>query len=535
MKLSYNWLNEWINPQVGATDLAARITLAGLESEAEPMSGEIPSGVVVGRIVKAERHPQADRLQVCEVDAGNGLLLQIVCGAANVRAGLNVPCAKVGARLPGGTEIGQAKLRGVESFGMLCSAKELGLSEKSEGLLELDDAAAAGTPIEQYLSFTDDILNLELTPNRGDCLSVLGLAREVSALYGLQMKRPNIPNAVVVGHAQYKVEIEDAASCPSYAGRVISGINPKARTPDWMRERLRRSGIRGIHPIVDITNFVMLELGQPLHAFDCERIGNALRVRKAIAGETLKLLNEQTVTLDHGELVIADESRLLALAGVMGGAESGVVETTTRVFLESACFAPHAVALTGRRHKLHSDALHRFERGVDPGLQRTALERTTQLVLQICGGSSSQPGTHAGSPHSGVLPIEVHPVTQVGRSQPDAISIRLRHARLRQLLGVNIEAKEMEALLARLGITLRPEINNSWQARIPSHRTDLRIEADLIEEVARLYGYDRIVAKPYAAQLAPASPPEALRHISRIKDLLIGRAVSRITGQSSSN
>ncbi|HWU67926.1 MAG TPA: phenylalanine--tRNA ligase subunit beta, partial [Stenotrophobium sp.] len=521
MKLSYNWLCEWVNPQVSAADLAARITLAGLESEAEPMSGEIPRGVVVGRIVKAERHPQADRLQVCEVDAGNGPL-QIVCGAANARAGLNVPCATVGARLPGGTEIGQAKLRGVDSFGMLCSAKELGLAEKSEGLLELDDDAIAGTPIEQYLSFTDDILNLELTPNRGDCLSVLGLAREVSALYGLQMKRPNIPNAVVVGHAQYKVEIEDAANCPSYAGRVISGINPKARTPDWMRERLRRSGIRCIHPVVDITNFVMLELGQPLHAFDCERIGSTVRVRKARAGETLKLLNEQIVTLDHGELVIADEGKLLALAGVMGGAESGVVETTTRIFLESACFAPHAVALTGRRHKLHSDALHRFERGVDPGLQRTALERTTQLILQICGGGS-QPGIHAGSQHSGVLPIEVHPVTQVGRSQPDPVNIRLRHARLKQLLGVSIEAKEMEALLARLGITLRPEINNSWQARIPSHRTDLRIEADLIEEVARLYGYERIVAKPYAAQLAPAAAPEALRPISRIKDLLVGR------------
>ncbi|MGH8462125.1 MAG: YtpR family tRNA-binding protein, partial [Stenotrophobium sp.] len=333
MKLSYNWLCEWVNPQISAEDLAARITLAGLESEAETMSGEIPRGVVVGRIVKTERHPQADRLQVCEVDAGSGTHLQIVCGAPNARAGLNVPCAKVGARLPGGLEIGEAKLRGVESFGMLCSAKELGLSEKSEGLLELDADAKPGTPIEQYLSFLDSILNLELTPNRGDCLSVLGLAREVGALYGLQIKRPNIPSAVVVGHAQYKVEIEDAASCPNYAGRVISGINPKARTPDWMRERLRRCGIRCIHPVVDITNFVLLELGQPLHAFDCTQLGATVHVRKARPGETLALLNEQTVTLNHGELVIADERRPLALAGVMGGIESGVAETTTRIFL----------------------------------------------------------------------------------------------------------------------------------------------------------------------------------------------------------
>ena len=504
MKLSYNWLCEWVNPQISAADLAARITLAGLESEAETMSGEIPVGVVVGRIVKAERHPQAYRLQVCEVDAGSGAHLQIVCGAANARVGINVPCAKVGARLPGGVEIGEAKLRGVESFGMLCSAKELGLAEKSEGLLELDTDARPGTPIEQYLSFSDSILNLKLTPNRGDCLSVLGLAREVSALYGLQMKRPNIPNAVVVGHTQYKVEIEDALSCPGYAGRVISGINPKARTPDWMRERLRRSGIRCIHPVVDITNFVLLELGQPLHAFDCTQIGTTVRVRKARPGETLALLNEQTVTLNHGELVIADERKPLALAGVMGGIESGVVETTTRIFLESACFAPHAVALTGRRHKLHSDALYRFERGVDPGLQRSALERATQLTLQICGG-------------------EVHPVTQIGRTQPEAVTIRLRHARLKQLLGVNIDAKEIEALLSRLGIVLRPDVNNSWLARVPSHRTDLRIEADLIEEVARLFGYDRIVAKPYAAQLAPALQSEARRHISQTKDVLVAR------------
>jgi phenylalanyl-tRNA synthetase beta chain len=503
MKLSYNWLREWVNPQVTAAELTTRITLAGLESDAEPMTGEIPVGVVVGRIVKAERHPQADRLQVCEVDIGSGSNLQIVCGAANARAGLNVPCATVGAKLPGGLNITQAKLRGVDSFGMLCSAKELELSEKSEGLLELDHDAKPGTPIEQYLSFADDILNLELTPNRGDCLSVLGLAREVSALYGLQIKRPNIPNAVVEGHTQYKVEIEDLESCPTYTGRVISGINPKARTPDWMRERLRRSNVRCIHPVVDITNYALLELGQPMHAFDCAKLNGNLRVRKARAGETLTLLNEQTVTLNHGELLIADERAPLALAGVMGGAESGVTEGTTSIFFESACFAPAAVALTGRRHKLNSDSLYRFERGVDPGLQRLALERATQLALQICGG-------------------QVHPVTQAGRQQPEA-TVRLRHARLRQLLGVDVPAKEVEALLSRLGLILRHEVNNSWQARVPSHRYDLRIEHDLIEEVARLYGYDRIVAKPYAAALAPARPAEAKRQLARVKDQLVAR------------
>ncbi|MES2491387.1 MAG: phenylalanine--tRNA ligase subunit beta [Pseudomonadota bacterium] len=503
MKLSYNWLREWVNPSVSAEDLTSRITLAGLESDAEPMAGEIPTGVVVGRIIKAERHPQADRLQVCEVDVGTGTNLQIVCGAANARPNLNVPCATVGAKLPGGLEITQAKLRGVDSSGMLCSAKELGMSEKSEGLLELDNEAKPGTPIEQYLSFADDILNLELTPNRGDCLSVQGLAREVGALYGLQLKRPNIPNAVVEGHAQIKVEIEDLESCPTYTGRVITKINPKARTPDWMRERLRRSNIRVIHPIVDITNYVLLELGQPMHAFDCEKVSGGLHVRKAKAGETLTLLNEQTVTLNNGELLIADDRAPLALAGVMGGAESGVTAGTTTIFFESACFASHAVALTGRRHKLNSDSLYRFERGVDPGLQKLALERATQLTLQICGG-------------------QVHPISQAGRQQAET-TIRLRHSRLKQLLGVDIPAKEVEALLARLGITLRNEINNSWLARIPSHRYDLRIEHDLIEEVARMYGYDRIVAKPYAAQLAPTRLPEEQRPLARIKDQLVSR------------
>ena len=503
MKLSYNWLREWVNPQVTADELTTRITLAGLESDAAPMTGEIPTGVVVGRIVKAERHPQADKLQICTVDAG-GEPLQIVCGAANARAGLHVPCATVGAKLPGGLEIKQAKLRGVDSFGMLCSAKELGLSDKSDGLLELDHDAKPGTPITLHLGFDDDILNLELTPNRGDCLSVLGLAREVGALYGLPLRRPNTLPATVVGHTQIKVEIEDLATCSSYAGRVISGLNPKALTPDWMRERLRRSGIRSIHPVVDITNYVLLELGQPMHAFDCAKLSGHIRIRKARTGETLNLLNEQTVTLNHNELVIADDRAPLALAGVMGGTDSSVTAATTQIFFESACFAPDTVALSGRRHKLNSDSLYRFERGVDPTLQRAALERATQLTLQICGGV-------------------VHPITQAGRAQPETHSIRLRHSRVKQLLGIHIEAKEIEALLSRLGLSLRNDVNNSWLVKIPSHRYDLRIEHDLIEEIARLYGYDRIMAKPYAAQIAPSRPAEAQRSLARIKDQLVAR------------
>ncbi|MFA5940802.1 MAG: phenylalanine--tRNA ligase subunit beta [Sinimarinibacterium sp.] len=505
MKLSENWLREWVNPQATIHDIAERLVMGGLELEIEPAVDTLPQGVVVGRIVAAERHPQADRLQVCRVDVGQGEPLQIVCGAPNARVGLHAPCAIVGATLPGGMQIGHAKLRGVESFGMLCSAKELALSDKSEGLFELDATSKPGQPITDYLNLQDHILNLEITPNRGDCLSVLGLARDISALYGVNIKRPNLPPAIVVGHQQVKVEIDDLATCPAYAGRVISKLNPKARTPDWMQERLRRSGIRCIHPLVDITAYVMLELGQPLHAFDRAKLLGTVRVRRTRAGEQLKVLTGDVIELKRSELLIADDNGPLALAGVMGGFDSGVTESTTTVFLESACFAPAAVSGTARHHKLNSDAAYRFERGVDPALQRTALERATQLITEICGG-------------------EVHPITQVGRTQPEQVTVRLRHARLVQLLGHEIPAREVEALLGRLGITMRNEIGDAWVCRIPSHRYDLRLEADLIEEAARLYGYDRIPAKPYLAALAPSRVPESQRSLASLRGTLVARS-----------
>jgi len=513
MKLSENWLREWVNPQATINEISDRLVMGGLELEVEPVLETLPQGVVVGRIVKAERHPQADRLQVCEVDVGQPQKLQIVCGAANARAGMNAPCAVVGAKLPDGMEIKQAALRGVDSFGMLCSAKELGLAEKSEGLLELDHDAKPGMPIEQYLGLKDNVLNLEITPNRGDCLSVLGLARELSALYAIPMKRPSFPQAVVVGHSQVKVEIEDLQACPHYTGRVITKLNPKAITPDWMRERLRRAGLRSIHPVVDITNYVMLELGQPMHAFDSGKISGQVRVRRARAGEKLELLNGETLEFNHGELIIADDHGPLALAGVMGGQESGVQVRTTGIFLESACFAPTAVAATARRHKLASDSCYRFERGVDPGLQRSALERATQLILQICGG-------------------EVHPVITAGRPPAEPVTVRLRQTRLNQLLGHEIAEKDVEQLLSRLGITTRHELGGAWIARVPSYRYDLRIEPDLIEEVARLYGYDRIPAKPYAARLAPGRPSEAARSLSRVQDVLVSRGWQQIVSLS---
>ncbi len=509
MKLSETWLREWVNPAATIEKIAERLVMGGLELEIEPALDTLPQGVVVGRIVAAEKHPQADRLQVCRVDVGQAEPLQIVCGAPNARVGLNAPCALVGGRLPGGMAITQAKLRGVDSAGMLCSAKELALSDKSDGLLELDATAKPGQPIGEYLTLDDNILNLEITPNRGDCLSVLGLARDVAALFGVNMKRPNLPPAVVVGDRTLKVEIEDADTCPTYAGRIITKLKPQARTPDWMRERLRRSGLRCIHPLVDVTNYVMLELGQPLHAFDREKLTGSVRVRRAKAGEQLEMLTGETVTLDRGELLIADDNGPLALAGVMGGLASGVTEATTSIFLESACFAPAAVAGTARRHKLVSDASYRFERGVDPALQRIALDRATQLISEICGG-------------------EVHPVSQAGRNQPESVSVRLRHARMTQLLGHDIPGREVEQLLGRLGISTRNEVGDTLVCRIPSHRYDLRLEVDLIEEVARLHGYDRIPARPYAAALAPSRPVEGRRPLASARTTLIARGWQEI-------
>lgn len=504
MKLSEQWLREWVNPAATIEQIAERLVMGGLELEIEPVCAELPRGVVVGRIVAIAPHPNAERLRVCEVDVGAAGMPTIVCGAANARAGLVVPCALPGARLPGGLEIKVSSLRGVESGGMLCSASELGLAEKSEGLLELDSDARPGTPIEQHLQLADKILNLEITPNRGDCLSVVGLAREVAALFGVNMTRPRIKPAVVVGHQRHAVEIENAADCSSYAGRVVYGLNARARTPDWMRERLRRSGVRCIHPLVDITNYVLFELGQPMHAFDAARLSGTVKVRRAQRGETLTLLNEQALTLEQQELLICDDSGPVALAGVMGGESTAVSASTTRVFFESACFAQNAVAGTGRRHKLASDALYRFERGVDPDLQRNALERATELTEQLCGGESG-------------------PISFAGRAQSEPVKIRLRQARLKQLLGQDVPAKDVEALLARLSIATRNEIGGVWVAQVPSWRYDLRIEADLIEEVARLYGYDRIPAKPYAARLAPGRPSESERSLAALKSLLVAR------------
>ena len=513
MKVSESWLREWVNPDVDTETLCERVTLAGLEIEHRALVPKPPSGVLVGRIESVAPHPQADRLQVCAViTAPDGEARQIVCGAANARAGLVVPVALPGAELPSGMTIGEAELRGVPSAGMLCSEAELGLAEKSAGLMELEDGAPLGVDVVDYLGLDDTVLELELTPNRGDCLSVLGLARECHAVFDVPVAGVDEASVEASCEARIEVSIDEPAACTGYAGRVVRGLDAAARTPDWMVERLRRSGIRAIHPVVDITNYVMLELGQPMHAFDCRELSGSIRVRAAEAGESLELLNEQTVTLNDGELLIADAARPLALAGVMGGEGSGVSDGTENIFLESARFAPEAVALTGRRHKLNSDSLYRFERGVDPGLQRRALERATQLVLAICGGQAG-------------------PVVHAGQVEASRRRIALRHARLEQLLGVPVDAAGVPGLLGRLGIVAEAE-GGGWNCTVPTARSDLQIEVDLVEEVARLIGYRRISAAPYAAALSPAPLPETRRDEHAVRDALVARGYSEIVSYS---
>lgn len=503
MRVSEQWLREWVPVAADASQISSKLVMAGLELEIEPALNAAFSKVVVARIESIAPHPDADRLRVCQVNAGEGSLRQIVCGAPNARAGLVIPCALPGAQLPGGLDIKVGQLRGVESAGMLCSARELQLSEKHEGLMELDAGAPIGTPLRDYLLLDDQILHLELTPNRGDCLSIRGLAREVGALFQQTLSAPEVPAATVSSDSVRGVAVESAADTPCFLGRMITGLDAAARTPDWMVERLRKSGIRSIHPLVDVTNYVLIELGQPMHAYDADKLTGDLRARRALKGESLTLLNDQTIELD-GELIIADDRGPLGLAGAMGGADSAVSAQTANVFLESAAFAQDAVAGVGRRHKLTSDALYRFERGVDPSGQRLALERATALVLEICGGAAG-------------------PICADGAETPAPIEVPLRLQRIHDLVGISPTADEVERLLARLDIRLRSTGEYKWSATVPYWRADLRIEEDLIEEVARLYGYDKIESRPYAAQIPPSSPREGRLDSFRARDLLVAR------------
>ena len=388
MQISEAWLRSYVNPAISTEELVEQLTMAGLEVDSVEPAAAIFSGVVVGEVLSMQQHPDADRLRVCQVAVGEAEPLQIVCGASNVRVGLKIPAALIGAVLPGDFKIKKSKLRGEESFGMLCSEKELGLAADANGLMELAADAPVGVDIREYLSLDDSIIEVDLTPNRADCLSIEGLAREVAVLNKMEWSTTQVDNVFISHQDTLTVSVEAPEACPRYLGRLIKGVNAKAVTPLWMQERLRRSGLRSLGPLVDVTNYVLLELGQPLHVFDAEKLSGGITVRWAKADEDLTLLNRQSIKLDDEALVIADDKQALALAGIMGGSDSAVNDETQTVFLECAFFAPQAIAGKARRFGLHTDSSHRFERGVDATLQARAIERATQLIIGIAGGSA---------------------------------------------------------------------------------------------------------------------------------------------------
>lgn len=503
MQFSEQRLRQLVNPAVDTAALAHQLTMAGLEVDAVVPVAPPFSGVVIGEVLTVVQHPNADKLRVTTVSVGGGEPLQIVCGAANVRPGLRVPVAVVGAVLPGDFRIKEAKLRGTESFGMLCAEQELGLAEESDGLWELPADAPVGTDIRAWLGLDDNLIELGLTPNRGDCLGMRGLARETAAVFGLDFVPAVVP-AVSAGHGDtLPVALNAPEACPRYAGRLIRGIRAGAASPLWLVEALRRAGVRSLHPVVDVTNYLMIELGQPMHAFDAARVNGGIQVRRAAAGESLTLLDGQTLTLREQTLVIADDAQALALAGIMGGQGSAVSDETTDIFLEAAFFQPLALAGEARRYGLHTDSSHRFERGVDYVLPVTAIEQATALILDIVGGSAG-------------------PVTEVVAAEhlPQRPAIALRRERIARVLGFAIADADVAAYLGRLGMQTEA-VADGWQVTPPSHRFDITLEVDLIEELARLYGYNRL---PVTAPLAPVRllpQAEARQPLRRLKRTLV--------------
>lgn len=472
MKFSENWLREWVNPKISTEELVAQLTMAGLEVDSvEPAANKF-TGVIVGEVLSVEKHPDADKLNVCQVSSGKENF-QVVCGAPNVAAGQKVPFALVGAELADDFKIKQAKLRGLESNGMLCSAEELGLAEKSDGILELPLDATVGQDFRDYLNLDDSIIDVDLTPNRGDCLSVQGIAREAAVLNKTSVSTPELDEVASTIDDVFPVELLSPVDCPRYLGRVIKNVDVSAVSPVWLKEKLRRSGIRSIDPAVDVTNYVMLELGQPLHAFDLDILSKGIRVRRANKAEKLVLLDGREVELNEETLVIADHEKALAIAGVMGGEHSGVSKNTNHLFLESAFFNPLSIAGKARNYGMHTDASHRFERGVDYELPRLAIERATRLLLDIVGG---EPG----------------PVVVTDADLPESRTVKLRASKVLGLLGLDIPAADIEDILSRLGLEVIEKDAGSWLFKVPSWRFDISIEADLIEEVARVYGYDNL-------------------------------------------
>lgn len=506
MKFSEAWLREFVDPDISTDELVEQLTMAGLEVDAvEPVAAEF-TGVVVGEVLEVSPHPDADKLVVCRVSAGSEEL-QVVCGAPNVRAGLKVPFARVGANLED-FQIKKAKLRGVESHGMLCSERELGISDRHEGLMELPPDAPVGDDIRDYLKLDDSVIDLDLTPNRSDCLGLLGLGREAGIIGKLDVNALEIPEHKATIDDTFPVELAAPEGCSRFAGRVIRGINLDAETPLWMKEKLRRSGIRSIDPVVDVTNYVMMELGQPMHAYDFDKLAGKIVVRQSKEGESVTLLDGQDIKLKANTLLITDNSGPIGIAGIMGGLTTAVTDQTANIFLESAFFAPTAIAGRARSYGMHTDASHRFERGVDWQGQSRAVERATQLLLEIAGGDAG-------------------PVTEAVAEQglPPTQEVLLRSSRVARLIGVEIDPADIDRMLEQLHFdAVRTDGDDvSWKVTAPSHRFDIQIEADLIEEISRIYGYNTIPVRTPVTNLTMVGAPEGELTVNRIKDELVAR------------
>lgn len=505
MKFSELWLREWVNPALDSAALSEQITMAGLEVDGvDPVAGAF-HGVVVGEVVECGQHPNADKLRVTKINTGGDRLLDIVCGAPNCRKGLKVAVATVGAVLPGDFKIKAAKLRGEPSEGMLCSFSELGISDDHNGIIELPADAPVGCDIRDYLKLDDNTIEISVTPNRADCLSIAGVARDVAVVNGLPLTAPAAEPVAATITDTFPIRVDATDACPRYLGRVVKGINVKAETPLWMREKLRRCGIRSIDPVVDVTNYVLLELGQPMHAFDLDRISGGIVVRMAQDNETLTLLDGTEAKLQSDTLVIADHQQALAMGGIFGGEHSGVNEATRNVLFECAYFDPLAITGRARRHGLHTDASHRYERGVDPALQHKAMERATRLLLDICGGEAG--------------PV----IDQTDASKlPPRATITLRRKKLDRLIGHVIADEQVTDILTRLGCEVT-QGEGEWKAVAPSWRFDMAIEEDLVEEVARVYGYNNIPDVPVKASLIMTQHREASLSLKRVKTLLVDK------------
>ncbi len=503
MKFSEQWLREWVNPNLASEALGHLLTMAGLEVESHTTAAPAFSGVVVAEVKSVRKHENADRLRVCEVDIGTGELQQIVCGAPNVSEGAKVPCATLGALLPGDFKIKATKMRGVASNGMLCSGQELGIPDGVDGLLLLPQDAPVGVNLRDYLALDDTVIELKITPNRADCLSIRGIAREVAALTASPLQAPTVSPVPVTITSQRGVKLSAGAACGRYLGRVIEQVNAQASTPAWMKQRLERAGVRSISAIVDVTNFVLLELGQPLHAFDHNKLQGDIEVRLPQVGERMTLLNGKEIALDADMLLITDQTGPVALAGVMGGANSEVDDNTTAVFLESAFFAPEAIAGRARRLGFSSDASFRYERGVDFTLQAEAMERATALIIDICGGVAG--------------PV-VEQVTELPARKPVAVRVD----RVNRVLGMSLTATEMAAIFARLGLPFEQQAD-SFIITPPAARFDLAIEEDFIEEIARVYGYDAIPADNIRGRLAMLPLPEQQTPRAELRRVLVQR------------